>query len=73
MEMCRCVAVEMCRCGDVEMWRCVDMELWRCGCVEMWMWRFGVIDAAKLCLWLVDVLQYKTNKFSVYGIESYLY
>ena len=25
------------------------------------MWRFGVIDAAKLCLWLVEVLRYKTK------------
>ena len=33
----------------------------RCGSVEMWMWRFGVIDAAKLCLWLVEVLRYKTK------------
>ena len=72
MEMGRCVAVKMYRCGDVKMWRCVDMELWRCRCVEMWMWRFGVIDGAKLCLWLVEVLQYKTKKFSVNVIESCL-
>ena len=40
--------MEMCRCGsvNVEMWRCVDVE----------MWRFGVKDTAKLCLWLVEVL-----------------
>ena len=41
------------RCGDVEMWRFVDKE--------MWMWKFGVIDAAKLWFWLVEVLRYKTN------------
>ena len=53
VEMCRCgsVNVEMCRCGDVQMWICVDVEIWR----------FGVKDAAKLCLWLVEVLQYKTK------------
>ena len=45
----------MCRCGSVEMW------MWRGGCVEMWIWRFEVIDAAKLCLWLVEVLRYKTK------------
>ena len=44
--MWRCVDVEMCRCGDVYMWRCGDVD------VEMW--RFGVKDAAKLCLWLVE-------------------
>ena len=27
----------------------------------MEMWRFGVKDAAKLCLWLVEVLQKKTK------------
>ena len=31
----------------------------RCGDVEMW--GFEVIDAAKLCLWLVEVMRYKTN------------
>ena len=41
----------MCRCVDVQMWRCVDVE----------MWRFGVKDGAKLCLWLVEVLQNKTK------------
>ena len=35
-------------------------------------WRFGVIDAAKICLWLVEVLRYKTKKFSVDVIESCL-
>ena len=37
-------------------WRCVDveMEMWRCEDKEMW--RFGVIDAAKLCLWIFEVL-----------------
>ena len=43
----------MCRCGDVEVW------VWRCVDVEMW--RFGGKDAAKLCLWLVEVLRYKTK------------
>ena len=43
--MCRCGVVEMCRCGNVN--------------VEMWI--FGVKDAAKLCLWLVEVLRYKTK------------
>ena len=37
------------------------------------MWRFGVIDAAKLCLWLVEALQYKTQKILVNVIESCLY
>ena len=50
-------------CGDVDVWRCgcgdVEMEMCRCEDVEMW--KFGVIDAAKLCLWLVEVLRYKTN------------
>ena len=54
------------------MWRCVDVEVWRCGCgdVQMWrcvyveMWRFGVKDAAKSCLWLVEVLQNKTKNNS---------
>ena len=49
--------------------------------MEMWMWRyedkeiliFGVIDAATLCLWIVEVLRYKTKKFSVNVIESCLY
>ena len=45
--------MEMCRCRCVEMWMLED--------VDMEMWRFGVIDAAKLCLWLVEVLRYKTN------------
>ena len=45
------------------MWRYEDKE----------MWRFGVIDAAKLCLWIVEVLRYKTKKFSVNVIESCLY
>ena len=49
------------------------MELWRCGCVEMWIWRFGVIDAANLCLWLVEDLRYKTKTMSVNVIESCLY
>ena len=61
--MCRCVDVDMCRCGDV--------ESWRCGCLEIW--RFRVTDAAKLCLWLVEVLRYKTKKISVNVIESCLY
>ena len=39
----------------------------------MEMWRFEVIDAAKLCLWLVEVLQYKTKRFSVNVIESCLF
>ena len=39
------------RYGDVEMWRYEDVE----------MWRFGVIDTAKLCLWLVEVVRYKTK------------
>ena len=60
--MCSRGDVEMWKCVDVEMWRCVDMELWRCGCVEMCIWRFGVIDTAKLCLWLVEVLPYKTKQ-----------
>ena len=55
--------------------------MWRCGCVEMWMLedvdmemvRFGVIDATKLCLWLVETLRYKTKTFSVNVIESCLY
>ena len=53
----------MCRCGsvNVKMWRCVDVE----------MWRFGVKDAAKLCLWLVEVLGYKTKKLSVKHIPLY--
>ena len=46
----------MCKCGDVEMWRCVNVEMCRCGSVNVEIWRFGVIDAAKLCLWLVEVL-----------------
>ena len=41
------------------MWRCVDVEVCRCLNVEMW--RFGVKDAAKLCLCLVEILRYKTN------------
>ena len=32
----------------------VVVEMCRCG--DMKMWRFGVIDDAKLCLWLVEVL-----------------
>ena len=51
--MWRCVNVEMCRCGSV------NVEMCRCGDVQMW--RFGVKDAAKLCLWLVEVLQNKTK------------
>ena len=47
------------------------MEMWRYEDKEMW--RFGVIDAAKLCLWIVEVLRYKTKKFSVNVIESCLY
>ena len=47
----------------------MEMWIWRCGCVQMWMWRcevikiwrFGVIDGTKLCLWLVEVLRYKTK------------
>ena len=50
-----------CECGDVEMWRCFDVL----------MWRFGVKDAAKLCLWLVEVLRYKTKKLSVKRIPLY--
>ena len=59
--MWRCGSVEMWmwRCGDVEMCRCGDVEMCRCEDVEMW--RFGVKDAAKLCLWLVEVLQNKTK------------
>ena len=34
------------------------------------MLRFGVIDAAKLCLWLVEVLQNKTKTMLVNVIES---
>ena len=45
------------------MWRYEDVE----------MWRSEVIDAAKLCLWLVEVLQYKTKKFSFNDIESCLF
>ena len=59
---------------DVEMCRCVYVVMWRYEYVEMW--RFEVIDAAKLCLWLVEaveVLQYKTKKFAVNVIESCLY
>ena len=41
------------------MWRCVDVEMCRCRDVQMW--RFGVKDAAILCLWLVEVLQNKTK------------
>ena len=29
------------------------------------------VDAAKLCLWLVEVLKYKTKKLSVKGIPLY--
>ena len=32
-----------------------------CRCGDMKMWICGVIDAAKLCLWLVEVLRYKTK------------
>ena len=32
-----------------------------CRCEDVEIWKFGVIDAAKLCFWLVDVLRYKTN------------
>ena len=86
VDMWRCVYVVIrmcgkCGCGDVEMWRCGCMELrmWRCVDVEMWryedveIWRFGVIAAAKLFLWLVEVLRYKTKKFSVNVIESCLF
>ena len=60
--MWRCVDVEMCRYGVVEMWMCgdVDMEIWSS-------------DAAKLCLWVVEVLRYKTKTMSVNVIESCLY
>ena len=50
---------------EMWMWRCGDMKIRRCG--DM------VIDAAKLCLWIVEVLRYKTKKFSVNVIESCLY
>ena len=43
------------------MWRCGVVEMCRCGSVNVEMWRFGVKDAAKLCLWLVEVLRYKTK------------
>ena len=49
------------------------MDVWRCVSVEMCMWRFAVIDAAKLCLWLVEVLRYKTKTMSVNVTESCLY
>ena len=42
-----------------------------CRCVDVEMWRFGVKDAAKLCLWLVEVLRYKTKKLSVKRIPLY--
>ena len=35
------------------------------------MLKFGVVDAEKLCLWLVEVLRYKTNKLSVKRIPLY--
>ena len=38
------------------------MEVWIYEDVEMW--KFEVIDAAKLCLLLVEVLRYKTKKIS---------
>ena len=61
----------MWRCGSLEMWmwRFGDVEMCRCGDVEMW--RFGVKDAAKFCLWLVEVLRYKTKKLSVKRIPLY--
>ena len=51
----------MCKFGDVnvEICSCEDMEMSRCG--DMSMWRFGVIDTANLCFWLVEV--YKTKTF----------
>ena len=39
----------------------------------MKMWKFGDIDAANLCLCLVEDSRYKTKKFSVNAIESCLY
>ena len=68
MEMWRCVDVEMCRCGDMEMWKCGDVEMCRCG--DVLMWRCGDLDL-KLCLWLVEVLRYKTKKLSVKRIPLY--
>ena len=38
------------------MWTRGDVDLEMCRCGDMKMWRFGVIDAAKLCLWLVEDL-----------------
>ena len=43
--------------------------MWRCGDVEML--KFGVVDAAKLCIWLVEVLRYKTKRLSVKRISVY--
>ena len=33
--------------------------------------QFGDVDAAKLCLWLVEVLRCKTKKLSVKRISLY--
>ena len=59
----KCEAVDVWKCGggDVKMWRCGCVEMWMCRCGDMKMWICGVIDAAKLCLWLVEVLRYKTK------------
>ena len=45
------------------------MDMCRCGDVEML--KFGVVDTAKLCLWLVEVLRYKNKKLSVKRIPLY--
>ena len=37
----------------------------------MEMWRCEDVDAAKLCVWLAEVLRYKTKRLSVKRISLY--
>ena len=47
------------------MWRCGFVEMWMLEDVDMEIVRFGVTEATKLCLWLVEALRYQTKKLSV--------